>query len=125
MVWRRGKGLDSRRACAAIKLRTASKADGNLHPKKLQHLPFLRSFWMVFFSLLFLSHTPCASISGLERKYRGNEWSEAGFGGNDSFKFMFVATDHMQDSEGVLKKVGKRLQNQLPQSTALVAAYSM
>jgi hypothetical protein len=69
MVWRRGKGLDPRRACAAIKLRTASKADGNLHPKKLQHLPFLRSFRMVFFSLLFLSHTPCASISGLERKY--------------------------------------------------------
>jgi hypothetical protein len=69
MVWRRGKGLDPRRARAAIKLRTASKANGNLHPKELQHLPFLRSFWMVFFSLLFLSHTPCASISGVERKY--------------------------------------------------------
>jgi hypothetical protein len=69
MVWRRGKGLDPRRACAAIKLRTAPKADGNLYPKKLQHLPFLRSCQMVFFSLLFLSHTPCASISGLERKY--------------------------------------------------------
>jgi len=125
MVWRRGKGLDPRRAHAAIKLRTASKANGNLHPKKLQHLPFLRSFWMVFFSLLFFSHTPYASISGLERKYWGNEWSEAGFGGNDRCKFMFVAMDHLQDLEGVLKKVGKRLQNQLPQSTALVAAYSM
>ncbi|CAK9857218.1 unnamed protein product [Sphagnum jensenii] len=75
IVWRRGKGLDPRRAHAAIKSRTASKANGNLHPKKLQHLPFLRSFWM--------------------------------------------------DLEGVLKKVGKRLQTQLPQSTALVAAYSM
>jgi hypothetical protein len=49
MVWRRGKGLNPRRAHAAIKLRTASKANGNLHPKKLQHLPFLRSFWMVLF----------------------------------------------------------------------------
>jgi len=38
---------------------------------------------------------------------------------------MFVAMDHLQDLEGVLKKEGKRLQNQLPQSTALVAAYSM
>jgi hypothetical protein len=82
-------------------------------------------FRWFFFSLLFLSHTPCASISGLERKYQGNELSKAGFGGNDLCKFMFVATEHLQDLEGVLKKVGKRLQNQLPQSTALVAAYSM
>jgi hypothetical protein len=77
-----------------------------------------------FFSPISFSHTLCQH-KWLERKYRGNEWSEAGFGGNDSCKFMFVATDHLQDLEGVLKKVGKRLQNQLPQSTALVAAYSM
>jgi len=48
----------------------------------------------------------------------GRSW----FWRNDLCKFIFVAILHLQDLEGVLKKLGERLQNQLSQATALEAA---